>query len=66
MKRIFFILLTLLIVSGISAQSSSKVFIPTERVHNFGKIMEKDGKVSTIFHFQNIGRKPIVIENVSA
>lgn len=66
MKRIFFILLTLLIVSGISAQNSSKVFIPAERVHNFGKIMEKDGKVSTVFQFKNIGKRPIVIENVSA
>ena len=47
------------------AQVPSKVFIPVERVHNFGKILEKNGKVSNTFYFKNIGKKPIVIGNIS-
>ncbi len=65
MKRIFFIFFVLFVALDAKAQVPSKVFIPVERVHNFGKILEKNGKVSNTFYFRNIGKKPIVIENIS-
>ena len=65
MKHIFFILFVLFVALDAEAQVPSKVFIPVERVHNFGKILEKNGKVSNTFYFKNIGKKPIVIGNIS-
>ena len=44
----------------------SKVFVSDQRIHDFGTIKEKDGKVSHVFTFTNKGRSPIVINDVSA
>jgi hypothetical protein len=35
-------------------------------VHDFGKIHEEDGRVSTIFTFKNEGMSPLVLSNVRA
>src|SRR5574344_2183353 len=66
MKRFIFLLTILFVAVSIGAQNPSKTLIPVERVHNFGKIYEKNGKVSHCFYFKNIGKKPVVIEHVSA
>jgi hypothetical protein len=35
-----------------------------ERVHDFGTILEKNGKVSHTFYFQNNGNSPVIINDV--
>lgn len=47
------------------AQEPSKVFVSNERIHDFGQILEKNGKVSHTFNFYNKGDKPIAINDVS-
>lgn len=42
-----------------------ETFKPVERVHDFGQIFEKDGKVSTKFVFKNTGRKAVAINEVN-
>lgn len=37
-----------------------------EKEHNFGKINEEDGSVSTVFEFTNTGVAPLVINGVTA
>lgn len=37
-----------------------------KRIHDFGTIMEKDGKVSHTFTFTNTGKKPVVISDVNS
>lgn len=41
-----------------------KTFLPNKTVHDFGTILEKNGKVSYTFQFANIGKTPIVINDV--
>lgn len=42
-----------------------ETFKPLERVHDFGQIYEKDGKVSTKFVFKNTGKKAVAISEVN-
>ena len=46
------------------AQNPVITFEKTE--HDFGKINEGDGRVTTLFHFKNEGMAPLVLSNVRA
>jgi len=67
MKRI---VITLSIIAGFSyvlgAQNLSTDITFDERVHNFGTILEKNGKVSHTFVFKNSGKKAVVINEVNS
>ena len=54
----------LLIAAAAMAQQPVITFQKTE--HDFGKINEGDGRVSTIFEFKNEGMEPLVLSNVRA
>ncbi len=64
MKKTILMSLLLLIGMGLFAQQAVITFKETE--HNFGKIEEAGGKVSTVFEFKNEGMEPLVISNVRA
>jgi hypothetical protein len=51
-------------LNGLYAQTPSATVQFEERVHNFGTIMEKNGKVSHTFVFKNNGKTPVVINEV--
>lgn len=60
-----FVLSSLLFITIIAfAQQPVITFQKTE--HDFGKINEGDGRVSTIFEFKNEGMEPLVLSNVRA
>lgn len=50
-----------LLFLSLRAQTASTVFKVDKRVHDFGEIQEKDGKVSHTFIFTNTTKTPIVI-----
>lgn len=59
------IMSTLLLIAGVMfAQQPVITFTKTE--HDFGKINEEDGRVTTIFEFKNEGMEPLVLSNVKA
>ncbi len=64
MKKTLFTSLMLLL--SIIAFAQQPVITFTETEHNFGKIDEAGGKVSTVFEFKNEGMEPLVISNVRA
>jgi hypothetical protein len=69
MKRLLFLLLSFTFCMGISAQSEptySKTFQYDKRIHDFGTIQEKKGRVSHVFTFTNKGNKPVAITEVNA
>ena len=43
----------------------NKLFVPDQKVHDFGTIQEKDGPVSHVFLLTNKGSKPLAISDVS-
>lgn len=53
-------------LAGAQSPQPSSTFLPDKRVHNFGTIDERNGKVEHTFHFRNRGAAPVVISNVSA
>lgn len=53
-----------LVAVAMMAQQAVITFEKTE--HDFGKINEADGKVTTIFTFKNEGMEPLVLSNVRA
>lgn len=60
--RIFiFFFLSSFILLPLRAQTASTVLQVDKRVHDFGEIQEKDGKVSHTFIFTNTTKAPIVI-----
>lgn len=74
MKKILFLLNLLLAQMTYAQEQTEKLegdpvfletFKPVERVHDFGKIQEKDGKVSTVFTFKNTGDKVVAISDVN-
>lgn len=66
MKRIVFILLSVLLSVG-SAFAQSKAVISSDITsHDFGKIKEADGPVSQVFKIKNTGEAPLVITRVIA
>jgi outer membrane protein OmpA-like peptidoglycan-associated protein len=60
MKKLLFILL--LISSSLLAQQNKIVFDNTS--HNFGNILEKDGKVHHVFRFVNEGSEAVSINKI--
>ncbi len=66
MKQFFFFVVCMFYCLFIVAQEPSGIFIPNKRIHDFGDIFEKKGKVSYSFQFYNKGNKPIVIDHISA
>lgn len=62
MKKILVSMVALM--STIAAMAQVITFSRTE--HDFGKINEADGRVSTIFEFKNEGMEPLVLSNVRA
>lgn len=71
MKRYIFLFICLLQVSLTFAQANNgqpnflKGFTPNEKTHDFGRILEKDGKVSTTFIFTNRTQKVVSISEVN-
>ena len=64
MRRIISMLSMALIAVAIMAQQPVITF---EKVsHDFGKINEADGRVTTVFKFKNEGMAPLVLSNVRA
>ena len=68
MKRIHILMLLMLTALTVGAQESKylKTFEFDERIHNFGTIEEKDGKVSHTFTFTNRGKETVTIKEVNA
>ncbi len=71
MKKISFILLAMILSIGlISAQQTATAPAATgdakfkELAHDFGKVAEEVGSISTEFEFKNTGKKPIIIQDV--
>lgn len=59
------ILSALLLICGI-AMAQEPVITFTKTEHDFGKINEADGKVTTVFEFKNDGMTPLTLTNVRA
>lgn len=64
MKKILSTLCMALAAVAMMAQQPVITFEKTE--HDFGKINEADGRVSTVFTFKNEGMAPLVLSNVRA
>ena len=64
MKKVFSILALALCATMMMAQEPVITFSKTE--HDFGKINEVDGRVTTIFEFKNEGMAPLILTNVRA
>ena len=64
MKKIFATLCMAMTAIAMFAQDPVLTFEKTE--HDFGKINESDGRVSTVFTFKNEGMTPLVLSNVRA
>ena len=63
MKRM--ILMAAMLVS-IVAMAQEPVMTFEKTTHDFGKINEADGRVTTVFEFKNEGMTPLVLSNVRA
>ena len=59
------ILMAAMLVS-IAAMAQEPVITFSKTTHDFGKINEADGRVTTIFEFTNEGMVPLVLTNVKA
>lgn len=64
MKKIFATLSMALVAVAMMAQQAVITFEETE--HDFGRINEADGRVTTVFTFKNEGMEPLVLSNVRA
>ncbi|MBB4038295.1 hypothetical protein GGR21_004227 [Dysgonomonas hofstadii] len=65
MKKYYFLFLVLGFISiNLYSQTASSTLSFEERTHDFGKIEEKDGRVSHTFNFKNTGSQPVVINNI--
>ena len=64
MKKVFVTMAMALVAVAMMAQQAVITFERHE--HDFGKINEADGKVTTVFTFKNEGMEPLVLSNVRA
>jgi hypothetical protein len=65
MKRYIIALVNIFVFSSpLCSQTPSETVVFEERIHDFGTILEKNGKVSHVFVFQNKGTKPVVIADI--
>lgn len=60
------ILLFAAMLMSISAMAQQPVITFNETTHDFGKINEADGRVTTVFVFKNEGMIPLILSNVKA
>ena len=51
---------------SMTAMAQTPVITFEKTTHDFGKINEADGRVTTIFEFKNEGMVPLVLSNVRA
>lgn len=63
MKKMF---LMVAIVMSVAAMAQEAVLSFEKTTHDFGKINESDGRVTTVFTFKNEGMIPLVLTNVKA
>jgi hypothetical protein len=67
MKSFIFIISSLLIlIHPLFSQTLSPNITFTERSYDFGSILEKNGKVSHVFIFNNNGSKPVIIDEITS
>lgn len=66
MKKLSFILLFCILLSGVAFAQSKPEAKFTKKEHNFGTIKEEIGSVATQFEFTNTGKSPLIIQRVSA
>ena len=64
MKHVFTFAVALLFATTAFGQTPVITFDKT--THDFGKINEADGRVTTVFEFRNEGMTPLVLSNVRA
>jgi Protein of unknown function (DUF1573) len=65
MKRIVYLSLVFVVCAQFSIAQQRKASISFNKTaHNFGKIKEADGLVSTVFEFVNTGNVPVIIQDV--
>lgn len=64
MKNLFILAATVLV--SVVAMGQNPVITFDKTTHDFGKINEADGRVTTIFTFKNEGIAPLVLTNVRA
>ena len=64
MKKVFSVITLALCATMMMAQNPVITFTKTE--HDFGKINEADGRVTTVFEFKNEGMAALVLSNVRA
>jgi len=64
MKKVFSFVASLLCATAMMAQEPVITF--EKETHDFGKINEADGRVTTVFNFKNEGMSPLVLSNVRA
>lgn len=65
-KNLIVVILSLFGIINIHSQHQNAYISFDNETHNFGKIKEKEGKVSNRFSFTNTGSKPLIINNVRA
>lgn len=67
-KTILFLTFLLVSLTGLSAQDTfykeADVIRFDKKVHDFGDVLIAEGPVTCIFTFTNIGKQPLVIQNV--
>lgn len=67
-KTILFLTFLLVSLAGLSAQDTfykeADVIRFDKKVHDFGDVLIAEGPVTCIFTFTNIGKQPLVIQNV--
>ena len=63
MKKMLLMSALLISMAGLAQQP---VITFNKTTHDFGKINESDGRVTTIFEFKNEGMSPLVLTNVRA
>ncbi|MDD3739961.1 MAG: DUF1573 domain-containing protein [Bacteroidales bacterium] len=66
MKRIIFLVFTIVLSTVIFAQQEGPAISWTETVHDFGTFKEEDGLQKAKFEFVNTGNAPLFITNVKA
>lgn len=64
MKRLAFLILSVGLFAGLTAQNAKPVISFEKKVHDFGEIKEDGGSVSYVFEFTNNGAQPLVIHTV--
>lgn len=65
MKKMFSVLAGMLMATAMMAQGEPVITFE-KTSHDFGKINEADGRVTTVFNFKNEGMTPLVLSNVRA